>query len=525
MLFLEMTSIGKTLLLCGAALSVLVVVFQNIGIFPLETGDFLFFFVLATLIASYRPGWMFLLLLMSLPFEMTHLSPMTAGPEVRPYQFLEVALYAGLILRFLARQALPELPKFGVPDGLLLLVPVGSLFSLWNAPSVGLSLKLSLVLFSLYGLYLLSRIYLRSIDDIRKVLPFVLASGSVVLLYSVVQNIRFLSGSDPFEVMPGRPDGGFPEPDWLGMYLVFLGSVLFAFGTSFRAGEGRERVRMAGQGTLLFAVLSVFFSVLLMTVSRSAWLGALVSGALSVLLLAYVRRSMKAVTMYVVGISSAFLLAVVLVACAPLTRFDLLGRAASTAGSQEITVSCVAGGVRSGSLPDRISDVSELAPYGCRHIDIEEIEGERSRGNLVTTVLRPDPNVNIRKEIYRKSWQELRSHPLLGIGWGSISSVLGVDARGAGLNASNVLFEVWLGSGVLGLFGLLGFLAVVSARSLREIRSRTEPADATFPSFVLSALFGILVFDLFNSGILLGFIWVLFAAFLVVSRNQLESDH
>lgn len=527
-IFHDMTFIGKTLLFGGAVLFVALITFSNAGLLPPGIRDFLFFLLLAVLAALYRPGWMFLLLLLSLPLETVNLAPSSLGAALRPYQFLELSLLLGLLIRFLSGRTLPEPPKFGLQDAMLLLVPLGSILALVNAPSAAPSSKLSLVLLSLYGLYLLSRTYLRSMDDIRRILPFVLVSGFLVLSYAILQNVRFLLGLGSFEIMPGRPDGGFPEPDWLGMYLVFFGSTFLAIfsGMVRRRSVGDFKARpweLLAETVSLAAV----FMVLLMTVSRSAWLGMAVSGIVATGLFAYAQRDVRAMAMYVGGIFAAFLLALFLVVSVPMTRFDLSGRAMSTTGWQEITVSCDAGSVRSAELPERISDVSELASYDCRHIDLEEAEAEEAAGNIVGTIDRPDPNVEIRKDIYGVSLGKAAEYPFLGIGWGSIGGYLGMDGRGAALNASNVFLEVWLGSGFFGLVGFVGFLLLAFIRAVRLFfRSHPEtgsPSDV-FPMFifVISVIPGLLVFDLFNSGILLGFLWVLFGA-LFVSEKKSEN--
>lgn len=519
-----MTVIGKALLICGALLFVTAICFRNLDLLPLGTGYFILFSVLAIGGAAYRPGWIFLLLVLSLPLEAANLAPSSLGFDLRPYQLLEISLFLGLLIRFFSKRALPELPKLELPDALLLLIPIGSLPALVNAPSTASSFKLSLVLFSLYGLYLLGRIYMRSLDDIRKVLPFVLVPGAIVLCYALFQNIRFLSGFEPFQAMPGRPDGGFPEPDWLGAYLIFLGAVFFSIFTGvFR---GRFPGNRSGYLLAFFSRVASFillFVVLLMTVARSAWLGAFVSGVVSVGLFAFMRRDARIAGAYAGSILVAFIFAIALVVLVPLTRFDLLGRTMSTAGLQEVTVSCHTGSALPAELPERISDVSELGSYDCRHIDLEDIGSEQASGNTIATVLRPDPSIGIRKDIYGTSMGEIGRHPVLGIGWGSISGILGTDDRGAGLNASDVFLEVWLGSGMLGIIGLVGFFAVVLARAARAFRASGPGArfpEGAFPIFVLSVVSGLVIFNLFNSGMLLGFFWVLLAVAVSVADGS-----
>lgn len=519
----RMTVIGKALLICGALLFVVIICFRNLDLLPLGTGYFVLFSVLAIGGATYRPGWMFLLLVMALPLEAANLAPSGLGFDLRPYQLLETSLFLGLLIRFFSKRALPELPKFELPDALLLLIPIGSLPALMNAPSTASSFKLSLVLFFLYGLYVLGRIYMRSLDDIRKVLPFVLVSGAIVLCYALFQNIRFLSGFDPFQAMPGRPDGGFPEPDWLGAYLIFLGAVFFSIFTGvFRGRFPGNRSGYLPMFLIGGASFTLLFMTLLMTVVRSAWIGMAAAVLVAVALFAYARREAKPVGTYAGSIGVALLLSVVLVSVVPLTRFDLLGRATSTVGLQEITVSCDTGSALPVELPERISDISELGSYDCRHIDLEDIGSEKEGGNFVTTILRPDPSIGIRKDIYGISMREIGGHPILGIGWGSISRMLGTDDRGAGLNASNVFLEVWLGSGMLGIIGLAGFFAVVLARAARAFRASAPGArfpEGVFPIFVLSVVSGLVVFNLFNSGLLLGFFWVLLAVTVSVAEG------
>jgi hypothetical protein len=512
--FFRMTTIGKVLLAGGAFLFVALIAFRNMGLLPLGTSDFVFFAVLTICIAAYRPGWVFLLLVMALPIETVNLAPLSLGIELRPYQFLEVAIFSGLLIRFLSRRPFLVFPKFGLPDALLLLILIGSLFALANAPSVALSFKLSLVLLSLYGLYVLGRVYLQSLDDVRKVLPFVLASGVIVLFYSFFQNIRFLFGFESFQVMPGRPDGGFPEPDWLGGYLVFLGTVLLVIfsGVFWKGFPKFFRDRLVWY--IAVVSLITLFAVLLMTVARSAWLGMIVSGMMALGLFAYARRDKSSVLAYGGMIAGSFLVALLLVVSFPLTRFDLSGRAASTAGWQEITVSCLEENTLSMGIDRRIMRTKELPSFGCRHINLEEIGRETSSGNFVTTVFRPDPNVEIRKDIYGISWEKMQEHPVLGIGWGSIGASLGTDENGHALNASNVFLEVWLGSGPLGFLGLVGFLTFVLVRAARSYLE-AKPLSNVFPMFVLSAIPGLIIFNLFNSGILLGFLWILFAALLI----------
>lgn len=77
-------------------------------------------------------------------------------------------------------------------------------------------------------LYFLVRVYIQDWHDLKRITPFFLSSSMIVVLYGILQNILFSLGRNPFEVMPGRPNGTFSEPDWYGLFLAFLLAVIFS---------------------------------------------------------------------------------------------------------------------------------------------------------------------------------------------------------------------------------------------------------------------------------------------------------
>jgi O-antigen ligase len=471
------------------------------GVVPFGLPGFLIFLPIVLLASAYRPGWMFLLLVTLLPIEAANLASFPSGPDIRPYQLLVVSIFFGIAVRALAGRSVPELPRPHPADFLLLLVPLGSLLSLMNASDPSSSLRFSVIRFSFFALYALFRLYIRSSEDVSRIFPFAVASVSLVALESVVQNIFFLSGREAFEAMPGRPNGPFSEADWLGMFLVLSVSILLASGyvVASRAGSVRSFFR-AKRSRYLVSVLAFVLSALIVTVSRSAWIGAAVSVMLAFALAFFSGRRVIAPFLLSTAISVVIALSAVMIV--PLTDFDLSGRAGSVgSGLQTVTVSCENGS----EIPVRIGTIDELPAFGCRHIDLGEIDTERAAGRMIAETERNDPNVSIRKRIYAESFALAARHPFLGIGWGSVSATLGTDDRGTDLNASDVFLEVWLGSGALGLFGFSGFLLLLAFRSLRDF-FRTRGA---FPFFVLVSFSGMIAFDVFNSGILLGFFWAL----------------
>lgn len=497
-----MTPLALLLLLSAALLSVALPVADLTGILPIGVVPFLGLFVLLSTFATYRPGWVFLFLVTILPFETVSLAPEAFPADIRPYQLLTVAVFAGLGIRVFFRREVPGRPKFGLADALLALVPIGAFLSATNAPDSGGAFRLAVILLSFYGIYLLFRLYVRSSEDVGRIFPFVILSVAVTAVVAITQNIVHLSGTGSCEVMPGRPNAFFAEPDWLGMFLVSSFALLMSSGYLIvsRSDSFRHAVRTR-RTALLYLTFSLVLTALILSVSRSAWLGASATLVVALLLVAMI-RSAKGTAFLATLPLAAFLAALSSTLAVPLTDFDLSGRAGSIgSGRQTVTVSCF----EETALPDRVATVEELTPLGCRHIDLEEIPAEIADGRFITEIERDDPNVSIRKNIYGRSLSMAMEHPLLGAGWGTVTSSLGTDGRGAGLNASNVFLEVWLGSGFAGLFGLVGFLFLLAFRAFADFRV----SKGVFPLFLLSSFAGLVVFDLFNSGILLGFFWAL----------------
>lgn len=503
------------LVVANVLFAALLLTLFNTGVLPLDSTNFFFFLFVSLLFALYRPGWAFLFLIGLLPLEIVNVAPEGLGLNVRPYQWAAVVVALALAIRIFMKRINFPFFAFRWFDGLLLLLPLGAFLALFGAPDFLEALKQALVVTSFFLLYLLFRQYLQTADDVRQTLPFFFGSGAVVLGYALWQNVRTELGREAFTVMAGRPNSSFTEADWLGMFVLFLVIVLWAVGLQkgelLEQGEKRE-IRKYLLGNPWPALFFVFHTgavlILLLTVSRSAWLGVLVAAFFAALALlgtpwaAEKKRKVRRSGFFLFFLAVSFLLALAITALFRLTPFPLFDRAASTAsGLQKITVACQKSGP-----PERIESVGELARYGCEHILLEEKEARRQAGDIIGETFRPDPNIEGRKRIYQTSLLTLREHPLLGIGWGNIGPMLGTDERGATLNASNIFLETWLGSGLLGLLGLTLFLAslfVLPLRALGEGRG-----ERSFLLFLIAATAGLLVFNFFNSGILLGFFFL-----------------
>lgn len=541
-------------LLSGAVfLHLFLLLFGYSDLFPLGVIDFLFFAVLSFLCALYRPGWAFLLFVSTLSFETINLFPEAFSVSIRPYQLSGAMILAGLFVRFLRdRHSFPfSRPRWF--DVLPILFAFGGFLAVFSAPDSASAGKQAVAVLSFVALYFLSRQFLGDASDARRVVPFLLVSSVGATLFALWQSIRFTNGFPSFEVMPGRPNAFFAEPDWLGMFFVFSGSLFLAVmffrfeKNSLEKEESEMKNQESNKGEdfrmeryfsllrnssflILYALFPVLFLGLLLTVARSAWVGFIFSLVVFLALLLVGkcpwnirewRWGLFARGSAVIVVSCAF--ALFLVWAFRLTTFDLGNRAESTvSGMQEITASCVT----LVSLPEKIESVSDLSLYGCRHIRLEEIAGEQTAGRFITTTLRPDPSIEARRVIREKTFETLQKYWLFGIGWGGIGDVLGTDERGASFNASNAFLEVWLGGGLLACvsFFVLWMLVPIFAIRMLFCSTPNEGVDLVLRSvavFFLLTWIGGTFFNLFNSGILLGFLWVWLGGIgMIASRTR-----
>jgi len=529
------------LLLANVILTIFAIWFFNVGLLPFQSlGDFIFFAMLALVFSLYRPGWAFVLFIGAIALENINLAPTSIGFIVRPYQLFGALTLCSIIVRQLIGRQIVTLPKFKWIDILPILFVFGGFLSVLGSANKGVSFKQAIISTSFVALYFLVRIYIQSLTDLKRVAPFFLGSGLVVSLYAIWQNLHLV-----FEVMPGRPNATFTEPDWLGLYLTFLFALLLVWLFYVSKNYKEKEIHLIFNSQ--FSIFNKFFNVqifkklgiyifllivaiaLILTVSRSAWLGALVVSFVflkltliygssfennnknsfwSNILLAIKKPwHWKKFFGGLASLALVFILSLGIVSIFKLTTFQLSSRAQSAGGMQKITIACQRG--LDVAVPEKINSIEELANYQCRHIKLEEIEKEKNLGNIVQEVYRPDPNVNIRAKIYATAFEQIKSHPIFGIGWSSIGEVLGTDERGTGLNASNILLEVWLGSGLLGFLAfvvLLGYLLGFSYLKLVKSASNDHASI-----FVFLGLVAIVIPNLFNSGIFLGFFWVYLA--------------
>jgi hypothetical protein len=482
--------------------------------------DFIFLACIFLAFALYRPNWTFLFFIGTIALENINLAPENIGIAIRPYQFFATITFFSVLVRFMIKETNFKFPKFLWIDNTVIFFVFAGFSSAIFSADKGASLKLSLAALSFATIYFLTKIFIRSSDDLKKVAPFFLNSSVIVILYGIWQNARFAHRLNSFEIMPGRPNSTFAEADWLGIYLGLLIAVIYTI-ILYLSNKKDMDPNLKIFKLLAYIMLITSYILLILTVSRSAWVGVLtVTIAYLLIILTNLKLNSqdwqwKKTFGIKMGILLSLLFSIFIVYFFNLTSFQLFNRIKSTnSGLQKITVSCNKNNI---SLPEKIDSNEELAHYGCRHINLEEINFEQANGYQIKEIYRPDPNINLRREIYQKSWQQIKAHPILGIGWGSIGDVLGYDKQGSAFNSSNIFLEIWLGAGILGLASFIFLWSYILVKSA-QIFYRNKSGFKTYLLFILIAWIALTIPNLFNAGIFLGFFWI----FLGISISLLN---
>jgi hypothetical protein len=515
----------------------------NLQVLPMKTGDFIFFSLIYLIFALYRPGWSFLFFVGTIVLENINLAPESLGIFVRPYQAIGALTVFSLLLRYFSKRLNFGLVKLKWFDFLIFGFGVSGIVSSIFSQNKVTSLKQSFILLTFIVFYWLARNYVQTLEDAKKIVPFFLSYSAGVVFYGIWQNFRFIYGGNSFEVMAGRPNATFMEPDWLGVYLVLLIAVIYTIIYSisnFQTVSPADGFPVSNEFSnpdfqtdkhkkylilyTLYILLIPVYVLLILTVSRSAWLGAIFV-TLVFLKFIFTKFSFKfrewqgkQLLRHFLFISGSGLISVAIVYVFSLTGFQLFNRVQSTgSGLQIITVSCV----DDFELPEKIENVAELGKYNCRHINLEEITKEKSEGKFIKEVFRDDPNIAVRSQIYQKSITEIKNHPIFGIGWGSIPDILGKDERGMGFNSSNIFLEVYLGSGVSGILIFLTLGVYIFGKSVSYC-IRGDYAGKVSGLLINLSFFALLIPNLFNAGVFLGILWFWLAVSL--SSSLVDSN-
>ncbi len=532
--------------LVNFAIALLLVAMSCWGWLPWNMAVFVILMAVLFFTAYSRPRETFWLFLVLLPLELIIVSPTAIPFSLRPFQLVGGVLFFATLLLWLEGRLKFKLLNFGRIcllcsvfakdscklkskalsfnwlDRLVFLLPLVSLLGLRNAEDQGAVLKQIVILASFVGLYWLGRNFLRTKRDFLEALWFSLVALKVVLLFSFYQMLAAKFGWKSFQVMAGRVNGTFTEPDWLGIYLVVMLAV--ALWLKLYARPKDENLRAAGLSwDIFYAIITnllifFIFLALFLTVARSAWLGAL-AVILVYLIIVWAQGGFRIVLRKIFGLGVAGLLALAIVLGGNFSSFHLANRAASSvSGLQKITVACL----KSVDLPEQIESVADLENYNCRHINLEEIEQEVSAGHIVREVWRPDPNVEIRKDIYSQTYAAIKKHWLVGQGWGASGLILGQDEKGSALNSSNIFLEVLLSIGLLGLVIFTVALLFPVSHSARNIIRKKQLRYSD--EFIVLTTVGFVVPNLFNSGFFLAFFWIWLVAIIGLISLKLKED-
>lgn len=521
------------------ATSFALIILNNKNKLPLGKGDFVFLAVLALLVALYKPHWIFFLFVSSIALENIILAGGFIPIQLRPYQFLGGILILALAILYVSKRIGFKLLKSTWIDWVIFSLIPFSFLALTGASSKAVSLKNNLILISFIALYYLARNFIRNREDLAKTAFLFTSSYIAVITYGFYQIFADKFGAKSFEVMFGRPNSTFAEPDWLGIYLCFALAVFLAL--IFYFVHSKQKAIVSKKYALLFLDFLIFLDIILiiLTLSRSAWIGA---GAIFLLYLFLLLPSMQKFAIADLLNKNwrlflregflmllIFLISIASIRVGKLSKFDLSDRARSAATSeQKITIACD----DEKNIPWKIREIGELEKYNCRHINLEEINFYKSQGKIVAKIYRKDPNVKTRGEIYRESWKIIKKSPTLGVGYGTITEKLGQDQRGAGLNESNIFLQVWAGSGILGLIALvvvLGYLFIYAFHRVSPVCPFNkiigcpivkDNIEKTLNLFTILGIAALVIPNLFNAGLFMGIFWLGLA--VVVSLANLE---
>ncbi len=465
-------------------------------------------------LALYNPLVVFVLFVGVIPLEIVDIAPDTVEIMLRPYQILGIIVFCAVILRKIFGVSGQRFLVLNISDKSMFTLVLLSFVGLFWVVDVDVALKQTIIFTSFVVLYFVTRLFVRSKEDVLSLFPIIISSATVVGLYAIIQNILYKNGLAHMEVMPGRPNATFAEADWLGMYLVFIIAVILAY---LYYNAYYKHLWKFFDGALI-GVTVISFVALVLTVARSAWLGAAVVIVVYMLIL-FLQKKYKLFARHSLWIASMGVSSILIVWMFGLTSFELGNRLQSTNnGLQEITISCQCSGQTCLSTTLVIDNVDELEQYNCRHINLEEIDGEVALGNIVTKIHRTDPNIAVRAQVYKKTISYIKQKPFIGYGWGSSAGLLGKDESGTSLNTSNIFLEVTLSVGLIGLGILIVIFGSIIISSIKVLHTSNNMMAKSVAVLGTLGVIAIIVPNLFNAGLFLGFVWVFLGMINIVRK-------
>lgn len=447
--------------------------------------------------------YLFFILIFLIPFEIYTVS-LGDFVRIRPYQIVTLILILLLAYQYLAKKiTLSNLTRpFRSPVSKLLAAYfIVSVISLANTPNLKGGIQETLVLLSFLVVYWLVMYFVKTSWDAKLVLYAFLASGLVAAVVALAQVVAFKAGLGLIEVMPGRPNSILPEPDWLGFFMVFVLAISISVKHIIKPDQ-------ENQSTLLYlchnkysnTIVSIlFYLTLILAIARASWLAAI--GIIAFyLFLIFIDKSNPFSLAFTRGLYVALLILISLgiIQVFNLTPFPLQNRFLSIITRQEIHAVV--------TDPETGKEIS---------IEKNKINEYKNKGVEVREQKVKDINIVKRTESFTNMYDIVLRHPILGIGFGGLQEVFG-----QGTNANNIFFEIWVASGVVGLvlFALV-FYCIFREWLFFYLKKRNAQNQA-YLFFIILGLIAILIPNVFNSGLLLGFFWV----YLGLAANLLDNQ-
>lgn len=443
---------------------------------------------------------LFWTLIFLIPFEIYKLDVIQGILSLRPYQIIEFILLIFLAFYYFKRKIKPKelLVPFRSPISKLLAVYfVVSLISLINSPDLKNGIQETLVLLSFLAIYWLVLFFIRTSKDVKNIFIVIIASGVMTAIIGLVQTLAYKFGLELIEVMPGRPNSILPEPDWFGLFMVFVFAVLLSLQYTIKSEDEVLWINLLKNKYVYYIIQCLFFVSIILALARASWLAGIALIGLYVFLI-FIDKNNHFSLAFIQGtkILTVFLISLGIIYVFGLTPFSLKNRFLSIATGEEIHAVII----------DKETG-KEIT------IKKEKVKEYKNKGIEVIAKKVNDINFLKRKESFSNNSDIILKHPLLGIGFGGISSVFG-----QGVNASNIFMEIWIATGVIGLiiFGLIFYL--IFREWLVFFIKKRGKNNQPYLFFIILGLVVIIIPNIFNSGLFLGFFWV----YLGIAANLLD---
>lgn len=432
---------------------------------------------------------LFFIFIFLIPFEIYKLE-LGNLVSLRPYQVAVVLLLIFLAHLYFKGKIKTEelLVTFRSPISKLLAVYfIVSLISLINSPDLKNGIQETSVLLSFLAIYWSALFFVRTEKDVQNIFYVIIASGTMVALIGLVQVTAYKFGLELIEVMPGRPNSILPEPDWLGFFMIFALAILIAVQYFENFDVKLFWAKILRNKYFYYGFHILFYIVIILTVARASWLAGIGMAGLYLFLI-FIDKNNPFGQVFVQGFKILFFLflSLIIIYVFGLTPFSLKNRFLSIVTSQETHATAVD--------PKTGKEISiekkKIADYKKQGIEVKEKKVQ-------------DINILRRRESFTDNFDIILKHPFLGIGFGGIETVFG-----EGTNANNLFMEIWIATGVIGLiiFGLIFYL--IFREWLVFFIKKRNKNNQPYLFFIILGLAVIIIPNIFNSGLFLGFFWV-----------------